>query len=69
MRVRCATARLPWLALATFVTIGTAWDNLRIIANETAPEKLDRAVLGSAKLHLAFGFVLLGSILLGRPFR
>jgi 1,4-dihydroxy-2-naphthoate octaprenyltransferase len=59
---------LPWLALATVVTIGAAWNNLRTIVNETAPGKLDRAVLGCAKLHLAFGLVLLGSILLARPF-
>jgi hypothetical protein len=50
------------LALATVVTIGSAWNNLRTIANETAPGKLDCAVLGCAKLHLAFGLVLLGSI-------
>ena len=59
---------LPWLALATFVTIGAAWNNLRTIVNETAPAKLDQAVLGSAKLHFAFGLVLLVSILLARPF-
>ena len=34
----------------TIVTISAAWDNLRTIANETAPEKLDRAVLESAGL-------------------
>jgi hypothetical protein len=43
---------LPWLALATVVTIGAAWENLRTIVNETAPAQLDRAVLGSAKLQL-----------------
>jgi len=41
---------LPWLALATWLTIGQAWSNLRIAQNETEPAILDRAVLGSAKL-------------------
>ncbi len=59
---------LPWLALATVATIGTAWTNLRTILNETAPEKLDRAVLDAAKFHLAFGLVLIVSILFARPF-
>jgi 1,4-dihydroxy-2-naphthoate polyprenyltransferase len=59
---------LPWLALATIVTIGTVRNNLRLIVNEAAPAMLERAVLGSAKLHLAFGVVLIGSILLARSF-
>jgi hypothetical protein len=49
------------------VTIGAVRNNLRAIVNETAPAKLDRAVLGPVKLHLAFSLVLLGSVLLARP--
>ena len=59
---------LPWLALGTAMTIGPACNNLRSIMHESAPEKLDRAVLASAKLHLVFGLLLIGSLLLARPF-
>jgi 1,4-dihydroxy-2-naphthoate octaprenyltransferase len=57
---------LPGLALATWVTIGQSWSNLRIAWNETEPAALNEAVLGSAKLHLEFGILMILAILFGR---
>jgi len=59
---------LPWPALATLLTIGQAWSNLRIALSETEPAALDLAVLGSAKLHLEFGILMLAAILFSRAF-
>lgn len=57
---------LPWLALATWLTIGQAGSNLRIALRETAPIALDGAVLGSAKLHLEFGTLMILAVLFSR---
>jgi 1,4-dihydroxy-2-naphthoate polyprenyltransferase len=57
---------LPWLALATWLTIGQAWSNLRIALNETEPALLNGVVLGSAKLHLECGILMIGAILISR---
>jgi len=55
---------LPWTVLSTFVTIGRARDELRIVFNENDPEKLNLALLRSAQLHLEFGLVLFAAILI-----
>jgi 1,4-dihydroxy-2-naphthoate octaprenyltransferase len=55
---------LPWPVFITTVTAIPAWNNLRIAFKETAPAELDSVVLGSAKLHLAFGLFLVAAILL-----
>jgi 1,4-dihydroxy-2-naphthoate octaprenyltransferase len=56
---------LPWTVLLTFVTMGRARDELRIVFNEDDPKKLNVALLRSAQLHLEFGIVLFVAILLG----
>ena len=53
---------LPWTVLLTFVTLGRARDELRIVFNESDPDKLNLAVLRSAQLHLEFGLVLFAAI-------
>ncbi len=59
---------LPWPALATLLTIGQAWSNLRIVLSETEPAALDLTVLGSAELHLEFGILMLAAILFSPVF-
>ncbi len=54
---------LPWTVLATALTLPHAWAALRPVLSESTPAALDRAVLGSARLHLEFGLLLAGSIL------
>lgn len=59
---------LPWTVLATLLTVATARKNLRIVLTARTPEKLDLAVLGSAKLHFAFGLIFVAALLLSRAF-
>ena len=56
---------MPWTVLLTFVTLGRARDELKIVFNENQPAKLNLAVLRSAQLHLEFGLVLFVAILVG----
>jgi 1,4-dihydroxy-2-naphthoate octaprenyltransferase len=56
---------MPWTVLLTFVTLGRARDELRIVFHENEPAKLNLAVLRSAQLHLEFGLVLFATILIG----
>jgi 1,4-dihydroxy-2-naphthoate polyprenyltransferase len=52
------TRELPWVALAVFITVPRALDQIRIVMRESEPKKLNLALMRSVQLHMEFGLVL-----------
>jgi 1,4-dihydroxy-2-naphthoate polyprenyltransferase len=52
------TRELPWVALAVFLTVPRAVDQIRIVMRESAAKKLNLALMRSVQLHMEFGLLL-----------
>jgi len=62
--VAVLTRTLPWIALAVFITIPRALDQLRIVFRETDPKKLNLALFRSVQLHMEFGLLMIVAFLI-----
>lgn len=58
------TRTLPWIALAVFVTLPRALDQLRIVFRETDRKKLNLALFRSVQLHMEFGLLMMLAFLI-----
>jgi 1,4-dihydroxy-2-naphthoate octaprenyltransferase len=54
---------LPWTALAVFITLPRAADQLRIAMRESEPKKLNLALFRSVQLHMEFGLLMIVAFL------
>ncbi len=62
--VAVLTRTLPGTALAVFITIPRALDQLRIVFRETEPKKLNLALFRSVQLHMEFGLLMIVAFLI-----
>ena len=56
--------KLPWVALAAFITVPRALDQVRIVMRETEPKRLNLALMRSVQLHMEFGLLLIVAFLI-----
>jgi 1,4-dihydroxy-2-naphthoate polyprenyltransferase len=54
---------IPWIALAVFVTIPRALDQIRIMTRESDPKKLNLGLFRSIQLHMEFGLLMIAAFL------
>ena len=54
---------IPWIALAVFITIPRALDQIRIMTRETDPKKLNLGLFRSIQLHMEFGLLMIAAFL------
>ena len=59
---------LPWIALAVFITIPRALDQIRIMTHENEPKKLNLGLFRSIQLHLEFGLLMTAAFLIAAFF-
>jgi 1,4-dihydroxy-2-naphthoate octaprenyltransferase len=59
---------LPWITLITLLAARRALDQLRIVFSETAPRKLNLALLRAVQLHLEFGVLMILAFSTARVF-
>jgi 1,4-dihydroxy-2-naphthoate polyprenyltransferase len=57
------TRQLPWIALAVFLTLPRALDQLKIVFRESEAKKLNLALFRSVQLHMEFGLLLIVAFL------
>lgn len=55
---------MPWLALAVFITIPRALDQVRIMTREIDPKKLNLGLFRSIQLHMEFGLLMIAAFLI-----
>ena len=55
---------IPWIALAVFITIPRALDQIRIMTRETDPRKLNLGLFRSIQLHMEFGLLMIAAFLI-----
>jgi 1,4-dihydroxy-2-naphthoate octaprenyltransferase len=54
---------IPWIALAAFITIPRALDQIRIMTRENEPKKLNLGLFRSIQLHMEFGLLMIAAFL------
>ena len=54
---------IPWIALAVFLTIPRALDQIRIMTRESDPKKLNLGLFRSIQLHMEFGLLMIAAFL------
>src|ERR1700719_2378737 len=54
---------IPWVALAVFITIPRALDQIRIMTRESDPNKLNLGLFRSIQLHMEFGLLMIAAFL------
>lgn len=59
---------LPWIALAVFITIPRALDQIRIMTRENEPKKLNLGLFRSIQLHMEFGLLMTAAFLIAAFF-
>jgi 1,4-dihydroxy-2-naphthoate octaprenyltransferase len=59
---------LPWIALAVFITIPRALDQIRIMTRENEPKKLNLGLFRSIQLHMEFGLLMMAAFLIAAFF-
>ena len=59
---------LPWIALAVFITIPRALDQVRIMTRENEPKKLNLGLFRSIQLHMEFGLLMTAAFLIAAFF-
>ncbi|HYK63659.1 MAG TPA: 1,4-dihydroxy-2-naphthoate octaprenyltransferase [Patescibacteria group bacterium] len=59
---------LPWIALAVFITIPRAIDQIRIMTRENEPKKLNLGLFRSIQLHMEFGLLMTAAFLIAAFF-
>jgi 1,4-dihydroxy-2-naphthoate polyprenyltransferase len=62
--VAVLTRTLPWIALAVFITVPRALDQLRIVFRETDRKQLNLALFRSVQLHMEFGLLMMIAFLI-----
>ena len=62
------THALPWIALAVFITVPRAADQIRIVMRESEPKKLNLALMRSVQLHMEFGLLMIVAFLVAALF-
>jgi 1,4-dihydroxy-2-naphthoate polyprenyltransferase len=55
---------IPWIALAVFITIPRALDQIRIMTRESDPKKLNLGLFRSIQLHMEFGLLMIAAFLI-----
>src|SRR5580704_18752517 len=55
---------IPWIALAVFITIPRALDQIRIMTRESDPRKLNLGLFRSIQLHMEFGLLMIAAFLI-----
>jgi len=59
---------IPWIALAVFLTIPRALDQIRIMTRESDPKKLNLGLFRSIQLHMEFGLLMIAAFLVAAFF-
>jgi 1,4-dihydroxy-2-naphthoate polyprenyltransferase len=59
---------LPWIALAVFITVPRALDQIRIMTRENDPKKLNLGLFRSIQLHMEFGLLTIAAFLVAAFF-
>jgi 1,4-dihydroxy-2-naphthoate octaprenyltransferase len=54
---------IPWTALAVFITVPRALDQIRIMTRENEPRKLNLGLFRSIQLHMEFGLLMIAAFL------
>jgi len=54
---------IPWIALAVFITIPRALDQIRIVTRENDPKLLNLGLFRSIQLHMEFGLLMIAAFL------
>jgi 1,4-dihydroxy-2-naphthoate octaprenyltransferase len=54
---------IPWIALAVFITIPRALDQIRIMTRESDPKRLNLGLFRSIQLHMEFGLLMIAAFL------
>jgi hypothetical protein len=54
---------MPWIALAVFITIPRALDQIQIMTRESDPKKLNLGLFRSIQLHMEFGLLMIAALL------
>jgi 1,4-dihydroxy-2-naphthoate octaprenyltransferase len=54
---------IPWIALAVFLTVPRALDQIRIMTRESDPKKLNLGLFRSIQLHMEFGLLMIAAFL------
>src|SRR5258708_17423740 len=55
---------IPWIALAVFITIPRALDQIRIMTRQSDPNNLNPRCLRSIQLHMEFGLLMIAAFLI-----
>jgi 1,4-dihydroxy-2-naphthoate polyprenyltransferase len=55
---------IPWIALAVFITIPRALDQIRIMTRDSDPKKLNLGLFRSIQLHMEFGLIMIAAFLI-----
>jgi 1,4-dihydroxy-2-naphthoate octaprenyltransferase len=61
--VAAVSHAIPWIALAAFITIPRALDQIRIMTRENEPKKLNLGLFRSIQLHMEFGLLMIAAFL------
>jgi 1,4-dihydroxy-2-naphthoate octaprenyltransferase len=59
---------IPWIALAVFLTVPRAFDQIRIMTRESDPKKLNLGLFRSIQLHMEFGLLMIAAFLVAAFF-
>ncbi len=55
---------IPWTGLIAALSVPRAVNQLKIVMNETAPKKLNLALLRSVQLHMEYGLLMIAAFLI-----